>query len=245
MLHYVVEKYFKYPSIPHIFGSTPTSDADVMLKSVPKGMFIVYEKLDGANVGISMANGKIRIQNRGGFLENKRPHPQWDYLKGYLNSHYDSLLEFFVAFPNTVVFGEWMYATHTIKYTKLPFYLAVFDYYDMEKGEFVTKQVKRDLYHSRMFKGFPGNSLTLQIHNVTDNVWFHPPPIDTTEDVPGYIISNLDTESDYGQFAEGFIFRDMKDETTVFKYVKREFKDKMSDEHWFNKPLERNKLYNE
>jgi hypothetical protein len=62
----------KYPRTPHLEGSR-LQPGDEDLDQIPlaelRGAYVVVEeKLDGANAGISIADGKPRLQSRGHVL---------------------------------------------------------------------------------------------------------------------------------------------------------------------------------
>jgi len=77
----------------------------------------VEEKVDGANLGISCtADFKLLFQNRSHFVTSASA-TQWKGLEDWVANHpgiWDVLTS-----PDIVLFGEWLYAQHSIHYTKL------------------------------------------------------------------------------------------------------------------------------
>ena len=209
----------KYPRIPHVPGSNLSPD-DEVFGEYPKGVFFVFEKMDGTNLGLSLsADGRLRFQNRGGYLENKRPHPQWDAAKNWFNQHYWGVMNYFAQNSGHTVFGEWLYARHSINYDRLPSYFFVYDIFDGENF-LQYKDIRKAFQYA---KGL-----------------FVPKPIDTCLDIEDFIDwSKKNYGGQYGDEYEGFIFRDATDYTRVFKYVKPEFTAGI-EEHWFNRKVERN-----
>src|SRR5262245_45509698 len=61
----------------------PPEDASELLS----GMVLVEEKIDGANVGLSISGMGIRAQNRGAYIERKTCHPQFKPLFRWLDAH--------------------------------------------------------------------------------------------------------------------------------------------------------------
>lgn len=134
------DEFVKYPRTPHLFGSKGTDD-DKHLGEAESNRFladpslIVEEKLDGTNVGLHFtADGKMVLQCRG-HLVTEGMHPQYDLFKqwaavkrpvleGRLGSDY-------------ILFGEWLYARHSVHYRKLPHYFFEFDIYDKQAGVFL------------------------------------------------------------------------------------------------------------
>lgn len=217
----------KYPRIPHVPGSKVSED-DISV-DYPQGRLLVYEKLDGTNLGVSLSVkdgvGELNFQNRGGFLENKRPHPQWDAAKNWFNQHYWGIMNYFAQNPGHTVFGEWLYAKHSIYYDRLPSYFMVYDIFD---GQDFVKEYYR-LHEAFRFS----SGLAL------------PKVIRETDDIHSFLSwYPTEYEAQYSsdpKAYEGFIFRDVYDHSRVFKYVRPEFTAGIK-EHWFNRKLERNKL---
>jgi len=130
----------KYPRTPHLFGSKGTSDDKHLgqrqsQQFVADKSLIVEEKLDGANVGIHFSEAdELVIQCRGHLL-TEGMHPQYDLLKQWAavkrNVFEDMLGRRFL------LFGEWLYARHTIHYRQLTHYFYEFDIYDKLQHRFL------------------------------------------------------------------------------------------------------------
>ena len=211
--------FYKYPRIPHIPGSRGTDD-DVYV-DMPTGTFEVYEKLDGACVGITMdENDTLRFMNRGGWIDEKRPHEQWGALKKWAYENYDKWYHLFhgvLLAPDVIVFGEWLWAEHTIHYSKLPDYFMVFDIWNP-------------------INGFGINSPSLFMERVGLKVT---PKIGETTNLADWLANNKH-EPLYANRFEGFIFRDVLEYGRVFKYVLPSFQ--LGQEHWYNKAVIKNEL---
>jgi hypothetical protein len=97
---------------------------------------IVEEKLDGTNVGIHFTGqGAIVLQCRG-HLITEGMHPQYDLFKQWAAVK-RPVLEDRLA-DRFILFGEWVYARHSVRYRKLPHYFFEFDIYDKQSGEFLS-----------------------------------------------------------------------------------------------------------
>ena len=126
--------FFRYPHTPHLIwlGNAPPRDDKVLLpveaSALLSGLVIVEEKLDGANLGISVGDdGRLRFQNRGQYLS--APYAaQFSRLNAWAAQHGHSLLP--LLQPGLIVFGEWLAARHSILYGSLPDWFAAFDIYD-------------------------------------------------------------------------------------------------------------------
>jgi ATP-dependent RNA circularization protein (DNA/RNA ligase family) len=132
--------FFRFPHTPHIVWlgeGTPRDDKVLSPNEVAAllaGDVVVEEKLDGANVGLSLApDGNLRAQNRGQYLAE--PHAgQFSRLPAWLEQHSEALLA--ALKPNLILFGEWCAARHSLDYTELPDWFLFFDVYDRAVGRF-------------------------------------------------------------------------------------------------------------
>nr|WP_246545470.1 RNA ligase family protein [Pelotalea chapellei] len=95
---------------------------------------VVEEKLDGANLGISISpEGVLRTQNRGQYLVE--PHAgQFKELSSWLKPREEALFE--VLGEHLILFGEWCAARHSLEYDRLSDWLLVFDIYDRQEQRF-------------------------------------------------------------------------------------------------------------
>jgi ATP-dependent RNA circularization protein (DNA/RNA ligase family) len=144
-----VTDFFRFPHTPHLawLGEGIPRDDKVLsradVKSLLAGVVIVEEKLDGANLGLSLdANGKLQAQNRGQYLAD--PHAgQFTRLPAWLSQHGDALHA--VLTPSLVLFGEWCAARHSLDYAALPDWLLLFDVYDKSVGRFWSSSRRNKL----------------------------------------------------------------------------------------------------
>lgn len=135
-----MSEFFRYPHTPHLawLGSTqPRGDKVFDRETAAKLLtneVIVEEKLDGANLGISLgAGGVLLFQNRGQYLEEPFAG-QFTRLNGWAAQHRQVLSE--LLQPETILFGEWLAARHSIAYDQLPDWFAAFDVYDRNERGF-------------------------------------------------------------------------------------------------------------
>ena len=132
--------FFRFPHTPHLaWLGEGTPRVDKVLSSdeavaLLDGEVVVEEKLDGANVGLSLdPDGGLRAQNRGQYLAE--PHAgQFARLPAWLAQHEEGLLA--VLEPTLILFGEWCAARHSLDYPALPDWLLLFDVYDRAAGRF-------------------------------------------------------------------------------------------------------------
>lgn len=136
--------FFRFPSTTHIAWLGKGSPReDKVLSSNEAQAFLalnvsVEEKIDGANVGFSLApDDTLRAQNRGQYLAS--PHAgQFARLPDWLAAHGEGVhtaLELH-ADRGLMLFGEWCAARHSLDYTALPDWFLLFDVYERQSGRF-------------------------------------------------------------------------------------------------------------
>lgn len=135
------DDFVKYPRTPHLFGSKGTDD-DKHLSEAESNQFIadksliVEEKIDGTNVGIHFtSDGKMVLQCRG-HLITQGMHPQYDLFKQW-TAVKRSIIEERLD-DRFILFGEWVYARHSVHYRQLPHYFFEFDIYDKDQETFLS-----------------------------------------------------------------------------------------------------------
>ena len=138
----------KYPRTPHLEGSRlQLGDED--LTQVPFSVIrdryiVVEEKIDGANTAISFdEEGELKLQSRGHYLTGGYRERHYNFLKQWANLHKDAFFE--VLGTRYILYGEWMYAKHTVYYDKLPHYFLEFDIFDRETGIFLSTERRHEM----------------------------------------------------------------------------------------------------
>jgi len=138
----------KYPRTHHVEGSRKQPGDDA-LRSVPMASLygtymVVEEKLDGANAGVSFTErGDLRLQSRGHYLTGGPRERHFNLFKAWAAAHRDVLWA--ALGSRYTMYGEWMYAKHTVYYDTLPHYFFEFDVLDTSTGQFLDTQSRGDL----------------------------------------------------------------------------------------------------
>jgi hypothetical protein len=138
----------KYPRTHHLEGSR-LQPGDEDLDSVPFAHLagrnlVVEEKLDGANAGISFDTaGKLLLQSRGHYLTGGEREKHFNPFKQWASAHTAALHA--VLGTRYILYGEWLFAKHTIFYDELPHWFLEFDVLDTETGVFLSTERRRDL----------------------------------------------------------------------------------------------------
>ncbi|KAF9055798.1 ATP dependent DNA ligase [Panaeolus papilionaceus] len=146
----------KFPRTPHLLnvGAATADDVHAEYSSFAsasmQGHTVITEKIDGANMGFSLSDDRSRIlvQNRSHYV-NPSTHEQFKKLGVWLERHEDDLRMVLDRDPyfaeRYILYGEWMFATHSIPYTNLPDLFIAYDLYDRTTRSFVDSRTFRNL----------------------------------------------------------------------------------------------------
>ncbi|MEX1126955.1 MAG: RNA ligase family protein [Vicinamibacterales bacterium] len=142
--------YLRFPKTPHLMWlgvGAPRDDKVISPEDAAElllHVLVVEEKIDGANIGISLGDrDELRVQNRGAFLAWDSLHPQFKPLPRWIETHRRVLTD--ALRPELILFGEWCYAMHSVHYTRLPDWFIAFDIYDRAFGKFWSVE-RRDAF---------------------------------------------------------------------------------------------------
>ena len=122
-------------------GSTTRDNLLITIEDV-KNIFLnreilVEEKIDGANMGLSIRDNKICAQNRSHYVTAKY-HPQFKHLDKWIYQHSAVLWEILQS-DRYILYGEWCYAKHSIPYAALSDWFTTFDMFDRLKNKFWSR----------------------------------------------------------------------------------------------------------
>lgn len=138
----------KYPRTPHLQGSRlQPGDEDlsqIRFSQIAGRHIVAEEKCDGANTAISFnGRGELLLQSRGHYLTGGYRERHYHLLKQWANARRDVL--FHVLGGRYIMYGEWMYAKHSLFYDALPHYFLEFDVYDRDRDIFLDTPSRREL----------------------------------------------------------------------------------------------------
>ncbi len=143
----------KYPRTPHLEGSR-LQPGDEDLSQIPFSCIrgkhlVVEEKVDGANSAISFdEDGTLLLQSRGHYLTGGYRERHYNLMKQWAGIHQDAFFE--VLGTRYILYGEWLYAKHTVYYDKLPHYFLEFDIFDRQEEIFLSTARRHE-----MLQGLP------------------------------------------------------------------------------------------
>ena len=138
----------KYPRTPHLTGSR-LQPGDEDLSQIPFSLIrnrhlVVEEKIDGANSAISFSpDGALLLQSRGHYLTGGYRERHYNLMKQWASIHRDAFYK--VLSTRYIMYGEWMYAKHSIYYDALPSYFMEFDILDRQTGRFLDTPSRQAL----------------------------------------------------------------------------------------------------
>lgn len=248
----------KYPRTRHIEGSR-LQPGDHDLTAVPfteiaGRHLVVEEKMDGANAAISFsADGDLLLQSRGHYLTGGRRERHFALFKQWASVHQEGLRG--VLGDRFILYGEWLFARHTIFYNRLPHYFLEFDVLDKQTDTFLGTDRRR-----AMLNGLPIAPVAVlkegrfeRLEDLTDLVGpsrfigDHPlSDLRRLAETQGLDAERALRETDrtdlmeglYIKVEEGGIVRDR------YKWVRASFLSAVqeSESHWLNRPILPNQL---
>lgn len=249
---------FKYPRTKHLEGSR-LQHGDEDLSQVPfkdiLGKYIVIEeKVDGANSAISFGdNGELLLQSRGHYLTGGYRERHFDLLKQWASIHQNEFYK--VLGTRYVMYGEWLYAKHSIYYDLLPHYFMEFDVYDKEEKVFLSTKKRQEL-----LKDLP----VVSVKVLADGIFFKESDVLKYITNSNFISKNhLDNlcetcdnlsidkekclkETDNSRLMEGLYIKVEENGIVVerLKYVRYSFLQTVAESgtHWLDRPIVPNKL---
>ncbi len=138
----------KYPRTPHLEGSRlQPGDEDLSqidFSTIEGRHIVIEEKIDGANSAISFdEDGTLLLQSRGHYLGGGSREVHYDFFKQWASAHTDEFFE--VLGTRYIMYGEWMYAKHSMYYDALPAYFMEFDIFDRERGVYLDTNERKKL----------------------------------------------------------------------------------------------------
>lgn len=173
---YAMDRILKYPRTRHLEGSREQAgDEDLKcagFREIQGKYLVLEEKVDGANCGISFdPSGQMLLQSRGHYLDGGYGEKQFDLFKRWAGCFEDRLLD--LLEDRYILYGEWLYAKHTVFYDSLPHYFMEFDIFDREEGRFFSTKRRREFLSEAPF---------IRSVRVLAQGWFG-----SVEEIAGYI----------------------------------------------------------
>ncbi|MEM9049740.1 MAG: RNA ligase family protein [Pseudomonadota bacterium] len=247
----------KFPRTRHIEGSRlQPGDLDdgVPLRSLAGAALVVAEKLDGANAALSFApDGQLFLQSRGHVLTGGGLERHFALFKTWATSHAARLFARIGA--RFIIYGEWLYAKHTVFYDQLPHYFCEFDVWDREAGCFLSTPARRDLIGGLPIMPVPerheGALRDLKaLRSLIGPTPYKSPGwravLRQAATEAGTRPDRVDRQTEDSDLVEGLYLKREADGTIAerFKFVRADFAQAVAaaDSHWLSRPILPNRL---
>lgn len=138
----------KYPRTQHIEGSRlQPGDEDlsaVSFTAIKGRHLVVEEKVDGSNCAVSFSGeGDLLLQSRGHYLTGGKRERHFALFKTWATTHAVEFRDLLGS--RYIMYGEWLYAKHTVFYDRLSHYFMEFDIYDRKEDCFLSTEKRRSM----------------------------------------------------------------------------------------------------
>lgn len=249
-----MQKIYKYPRTYHLDGSgIQRGDEDlsvIPIRSLAGQHVVIEEKMDGANCAISFSDdGSLLLQSRGHYLTGGPREKQFHLFKTWAYRYNRELWE--VLGKRYILYGEWLYAKHTVFYTDLPHYFMEFDLYDKDRDVFLSTERRQTLLTALpfvvsvkvLYEGQVSSAQQLidmigPSHFINER---HLEQLHARCQEKGLNTAQVLKETDTSNLMEGLYLK-VEEEGIVqerYKYVRKSFLQTVfdSESHWMDRPL--------
>ncbi len=251
-------KILKYPRTPHLEGSRlQPGDEDlsqVSFEELTGRHLVIEEKIDGANTAVSFdTDGTLLLQSRGHYLMGGYREKHYNPFKQWASVHIGSLRQ--ALGSRYIMYGEWMYAKHSIYYDALPHYFMEFDIFDRETGRFLDTPSRRMITRVLPVCSVPvlaegaWHSVKDVLRYLGDSRYItgqHLTHLRETAERMGLDADRILRETDPSRMMEGLYIKLEEDGEVVrrVKYVRAGFLQtvEQSRSHWLERPIVPNGL---
>ena len=254
-----MERILKYPRTQHLQGSRlQAGDEDlsqIPFKEILGKYIVIEEKIDGANSAISFdEDGNLLLQSRGHYLRGGYSERHYNLLKQWANHNLELL--YCALEDRYIMYGEWMYAKHTVFYDALPDYFMEFDIYDRERQVFLDTESRRKITDPMgiissvpvLGKGVYKTKESILAH-IGDSLYITENHIETLRalsEKQGLDVERQVRETDPSLTMEGLYIKVEEDGVVKqrMKYVRNSFYQCLmeSGSHWQQRPIIPNQL---
>lgn len=254
-----INQIIKYPRTMHLKGSKlQKGDYDlstISFNEIKESYIVIEEKMDGSNCGISFdESGKMYLQSRGHFLNGGYGEKHFALFKTWANVHKSSLYN--ILGSRYIMYGEWIYAKHTVYYDDLTHYFMEFDIYDKDTKKFLSTKKRKEMLDGYdfivsvlvLFDGYIRNFKDIE-KLVTNSKFKTKDWTKNLEKTCNELNLSYDlakSQTDSSDKMEGLYIKVENEEEVLIrcKYVRDTFTNTIldSETHWVNRPIIPNKL---
>jgi RNA ligase len=248
----------KYPRTKHLEGSRlQPGDEDMggfPFSAIKGRHLVVEEKIDGANSGISFSSeGELLLQSRGHYLTGGAREKHFNLLKSWANAHQSALFD--ILEDRYIMYGEWLYAKHTVFYDMLPHYFLEFDILDTRTNEFLSTERRHEMLQGSpvisvpVLSEGPLHSIDALRAMIRPSLYKSPAwkaRLEALYEEQKLSAERAWKETDAADFSEGLYLKVEEDGQVVerLKFVRASFLTAIleSETHWLNRPIIPNQL---
>ena len=254
----MAERIYKYPRTPHVAGSRlQPGDEDLRCIAAEELLgraLIVEEKIDGANSAISFeATGELLLQSRGHYLDGGSRERHFALLKSWATCHQREFRQ--TLGERYVMYGEWLYAKHTIFYDHLPHYFLEFDVFDKVTNSFLSTSRRQALLcglpvvsvpivHAGALRSAKQFQTLIQASQFQTADWRE--SLRAACDERGLDYDRALAEADAAGLMEGLYLKIEDNDRVIerYKYVRASFSQTVAESgsHWLERPIVPNRL---
>jgi len=248
----------KFVRTPHLEGSRLQSGDEDLSQVRVSELFgkrvIIEEKVDGANAGISFSHdGSLLLQSRGHYLTGGPREKHWDLFKQWAAVHEATLLN--IIGDRYIIYGEWLFAKHTVFYDLLPHYFLAFDVFDKETNTFISTQRRLELLHGSpiVSVNIIQDSIITCLDDITQLITMSyyktgrwKDNLNTQAQNAGVAYDVALRQTDKNDTMEGLYIKVENDDSVLerYKWVRSSFLNSIADAdgHWLERPIIQNML---
>lgn len=253
-----MDSILKYPRTYHLAGSGLQVGDDlptIPFRELAGRHLVVEEKVDGANCGIRFnRDGQLFLQSRGHYLSGGPRERQFELLKSWCAAYAGQLFE--VLSDRYVMYGEWLYAKHSLFYDQLSHYFMEFDIFDTQTQRFLSTKRRHELLSALPFvtsvrvlhEGQLRSSKELT-DLIGPSAFMGPNLVENLHEAAlaqGIDPNQVMRETDTSGLMEGLYIKIEDEEQVIarYKFVRSGFLQTLLDsgDHWANRPLLPNRL---
>lgn len=250
---------YKYPRTQHIRGSRlqPGDEdlADIPLSALEGQLIVIEEKMDGANSAISFGpEGKLLMQSRGHYLTGGPRERHFALFKTWAARWVTELYDLLGS--RYIMYGEWLYAKHTVFYNALSHYFMEFDILDTETGIFLSTKKRQEMLANYPFvvsvKVMEQGRFekTEQLEALVGPSSFiknsHLEDLRKLAEAQNLRVEQVLKETDPTNLMEGLYLKVENEDEVIgrYKYVRHSFLTAVlqAEGHWLNRPIIPNQL---
>lgn len=202
------------------------------------------------------AHGKLWLQSRGHYLTGGAREKHFAALKPWAHHQAPELFE--RLGDRYVMYGEWLFAKHTVYYDALPHHFLEFDVLDVVDGVFLSTARRRELLAGTAVRSVPvlAEGTFTRLAALVDHVGrstFKSPAwrerLAATARARGLDVERVVRETDASDEMEGLYLKVEEQGRVVqrFKWVRKSFLTSVVDSgtHWLARPIVPNGLAGE